>query len=77
MVQPRQKITFAEMRSAGVRAVLVYCSDFHCSHWTRLDADRWPDQVRLSDIEGGFVCSACAHRGADVRPDWQSVDAYA
>jgi len=28
-----QKITFAEMRSSGVRGVLVYCSDYHCSHY--------------------------------------------
>ena len=72
-----QKITFAEMRTAGVRGILVYCSDYHCSHSTRLSADRWPDQVRLSDIEGAFVCKACGQRGADVRPDWQSAEAYA
>jgi hypothetical protein len=28
----RQKITLAEMRAAGGRGVLIYCSDFHCSH---------------------------------------------
>ena len=71
------KITFAEMRSAGVRGVLVYCCDHHCSHWVRLDSDRWPDDVRLSDIESGFVCTACGHRGADIRPDWQTVGAHA
>jgi hypothetical protein len=27
-----QKITFAEMRSSGVRGVLVYCADYNCSH---------------------------------------------
>ena len=46
----RQKITFAEMRAGGVRGLLIYCSDYHCSHWTTLSADRWPDDVRLSDI---------------------------
>jgi hypothetical protein len=30
-----QKITFGEMRAMGVRGLLVYCSDYHCSHWTR------------------------------------------
>jgi hypothetical protein len=34
--------------------VLVYCSDHGCSQ-TTINADRWPDHVRLSDIE----------------PDWQ------
>jgi hypothetical protein len=32
-------------------------------------ADRWADDVRLSDLEPGFICSACGKRGADVRPD--------
>jgi hypothetical protein len=68
--RPNQKITFAEMRSAGVRGILVYCSDYHCSHWTSLDADRWPDDVRLSDIEPLFTCQACGKRGADVRPNF-------
>jgi hypothetical protein len=66
----RQKITFAEMRAAGVRGVLVYCSDYRCCHWVRLGADRWADDVRLSDVEGGFVCTACGRRGADIRPDF-------
>ena len=54
-----QKITFAEMRAAGVRDVLIYCSDYTCSHWTRLDGCHWADDVRLSDIDGAFVCTAC------------------
>jgi len=33
-------------------------------------ADRWPDDVRLFDIEGRFTCAACGKRGADVRPDF-------
>jgi hypothetical protein len=73
MSDPVQKITFAEMRAAGVRSVLVYCSDYRCSHSMSLDADRWADEVRLSDIEAGFVCTACGRRGADVRPDWESA----
>ena len=41
----RQKITFAEMRAAGVSRVLVYCSDYRCSHWTRINAvGAWIDQ---------------------------------
>ena len=46
-----QKITFGEMRSSGVRDVLVYCRDHHCSHHIRISADFWPDHLRLSDIE--------------------------
>jgi hypothetical protein len=69
------KITFRQMRASGVRGVLVYCaSDRRCSHWKRFNADRSPDEVRLSDLEPRFVCDACGGRGADVWPDWQTAD---
>jgi hypothetical protein len=71
MPEPRQtKITLGEMRASGVRGVLVYCTDYTCSHSIALDSDRWSDDVRLSDIESLFTCKACGRRGADVRPDW-------
>lgn len=65
-----QKLTLGEMRASGVRGLLIYCSDYQCSHWTAISGDRWPDDVRLSDIEGRFVCEACGQRGADVRPNF-------
>ena len=44
---------------------------------TAISADQWPDDVRLSDIEDRFVCTACGRRGADVRPDfnWDKLGA--
>ena len=39
------KITFADMRAAGVRGILVYCCDYRCSHSIALMADRWPDEL--------------------------------
>jgi hypothetical protein len=62
------KITFGQMRSSGVRGVIVYCTDYKCSHSIAMDADLWSDDLRLSDIEERFVCKACGKRGADVRP---------
>ena len=64
------KITFAQMREMGVRGVLIYCADHKCSHSIEMSADRWPDDVRLSDIEDQLVCRACGKRGADVRPNF-------
>lgn len=55
MPQPR-KITFDDMRELGVRGVLVYCADHRCGHNVALSADRWSDDVRLSDLESRFVC---------------------
>jgi hypothetical protein len=34
------KITFGEMRTSGVRDVLVYCRDHRCSHSVEISADR-------------------------------------
>src|SRR4051794_14549381 len=59
------------MREMGVRGLLVYCSDYHCSHWTTMSADQWPDDVRLSDLEPLFVCQACGTRAAELRPDFE------
>jgi hypothetical protein len=72
-----QKITLGEMRSSGVHGVLIYCSDYHCSHWIRIVADQWRDDIRLSDLEDKFTCTACGQRGADVRPnfDWDKKSA--
>jgi hypothetical protein len=77
MPDPRQpKITFGELRSSGVTGILVYCADYKCSHMVPIDSAQWPDDVRLSDIENRFVCEVCGKRGADVRPDWKSVESF-
>ena len=65
-----QKITLGEMRQSGVRGLLIYCADYKCGHWIKFNADQWPDDVRLSDLEDKFVCTVCGQRGADVRPDF-------
>jgi hypothetical protein len=74
LVKPQQKITFGEMRASGIRNLLIYCSDYHCSDWTAISGDQWPDDIRLSDLEPRFTCQACGRHGADVRPDWQSTE---
>src|SRR3954451_217518 len=79
MVKPPQKITFGEMREMGLRGVLEYCSDYHCSHWTAISGDPWPDDVRLSDIERRFTCQAYGTKRADLhweREDRQAVRAH-
>ncbi len=70
MTTRNQKITLGEMRASGVRGLLIYCSDYKCSHWTAISGDKWRDEVRLSELEAQFICSACGTKGADVRPDF-------
>jgi hypothetical protein len=36
------------------------------SHSVALSADRWPDDMRLSDIEPRSTCTVCGRRGADA-----------
>jgi hypothetical protein len=69
LVRPT-KITFADMRDRGVRGLLIYCADYRCSDSIAIRGDRWPDDARLSNIEPWFICGACGHRGAEVRPDF-------
>jgi len=66
------KITVGEMRQSGVTGVLIYRADHKCSHIVTASAEEWPDDIRLSDIEGRYTCSVCGHHGADIRSDWQS-----
>ena len=65
-----QKITFGEMRDMGVRGLLIYCSDYKCSHLVTMSADRWPDELRLSEIKAhGRRLSLISKRvGAQSRP---------
>ena len=67
----QQKITLGEMRSSGPTRLLIYCGDYKCAHSVEIDSLRWPDHVRLSDLEPKFTCQACGHRGADIRPNFQ------
>jgi hypothetical protein len=39
MPKRQQKISLGEMREAGVRGLLIYCADYHCSHSTVISAD--------------------------------------
>src|SRR3954451_16825417 len=59
------------MRAMGVRGLLVYCCDYKCSHSGKISADRWPDHVRLSELEPLFTCQACGTRPAELRPDFE------
>jgi hypothetical protein len=44
----------------GRSSILVYCVDYRCNQqsFDVLSADRWSDEVRLSDVKARFVCKA-------------------
>ncbi|WOH55159.1 hypothetical protein [Bradyrhizobium sp. BWC-3-1] len=66
------KIAFGDMREMGLRGVLVYR---RCGHSVALSADRWPDDVRLSDIETRFVCAACGNQRGSGQTGFQQRQA--
>jgi hypothetical protein len=47
-----QKITFGDMREMGVRGVLIYCADHHCSLSVAMSADRRPDEIAAAQKVG-------------------------
>jgi hypothetical protein len=49
--RPPAKDHVADMRDTGVHGLLIYCSDHACSHLITMSGDRWPDEMRLSDLE--------------------------
>jgi hypothetical protein len=51
------------MRTSGPRRLLVYCADYPCAHHVEIDAERWPDRVRLCDLEPMFVWSRIEFNG--------------
>lgn len=53
---------------SGPSRLLVYCGAHKCSHSVLIDANRWPDSLRLSDLESLLYGKVCGHRGADLRP---------
>jgi hypothetical protein len=69
----QEKITFGEVRAAGVRGRLIYFSDCRCSHGTTISGG--PDDVRLTDLWPLFTCQVCGHKGADVRPNFSWEEA--
>jgi hypothetical protein len=63
-----QKITFAAMRESDARGLLVYSADYRCSRSIAVSAERWPDEVQLSDIGPRFTRTGRGNlRRMDVR----------
>jgi hypothetical protein len=63
-------VTLGHIRSHGVRRLLIYCSTGLCHHSAIVDADRWPDETVLLDLDRRAVCTKCGMIGAAVRPNW-------
>ena len=67
-MQREQKITLGEMRSSGgPNGSSSTAAITSAAHSVLIDAGRWGDDVRLSDMEPKFTCQRPSGR-ADVRP---------
>lgn len=62
-----------DFRAQGVKQVLVYCANAPaCYHQATFDASAWSDDTTLGELQRRMRCTACDHRGADVRPAWDN-----
>ncbi len=53
-----QPVTLGHIRSHGVRHMLIYCSaGLYCHHSAVVDADRWPDNTVLLELDAKAVCT--------------------
>ena len=68
--EARRENNLGEIPDVGVCGLLIYCADCRCGLSIAISGDRWPDHVRLSEIEPLFVGQARGKKGADVRPDF-------
>ena len=66
----QDKITFGEMRASGVRDVLIIAATIVARTMSKSTPIGRPDNVRLSDVDPSFTCTACGKRGADIRPNF-------
>ena len=65
-----EPVTMGHIRSHRVTRLLVYCGSINCNHSATLDAGWLADDAILLELDRRVVCTACGHRGAEVRPDW-------
>jgi hypothetical protein len=67
--------TLRDIREHGVRRLLIYCTEgLWCYHSAVIDADRWPDDTVLLDLDRKLVCTKCGIIGGQVRPNWDEAD---
>lgn len=51
--------------------MLIYCTEgLCCYHSAVIEADRWPDDTVLLDLDRRLVCTMCGIIGGQVRPNW-------
>jgi hypothetical protein len=62
---------------SGVHGILVYCSDYHCSHCVAISGYQWAADVGLSDLEQRFVCRGLRRTrcGYPAQFDWDKPGA--
>jgi hypothetical protein len=69
----RKPHSLGVFRAQGVKRILVFCANAPaCRHQATIDAAAWSDDTTLGELQRRMQCTACDHRGADVRPCWDN-----
>ena len=61
------------MHRSGATKILVHCVYRRA---IEMDTGRWPDDMRLSDIEPRFSCHVCGHQGATFDQATEGKNGY-
>jgi hypothetical protein len=72
-MQRIQKITLEKCGSPALPGSSFIAQTTNARTPWSVDAGRWSDDVRLSDLEPRFTCQVCGHRGADIRPLFETM----
>jgi hypothetical protein len=67
-------MTLGNMRSNGVRSLLIYC--VACHRDVVLNVDAYGDDVPVPAFSPRMVCARCGMIGADARPNWNDHRAF-
>ena len=62
-------MTLGNMRTNGVRSLLIYCPACHRS--VPLNVDSFGESVPIPAFGLRMVCTECGMIGADARPNWR------
>ena len=63
-------MTLGNMRTNGVRSLVVHCSNVNCRHEKIVSVDGYGDDAFVPSFGPRMRCEKCGQRGADVMPNW-------
>src|SRR3954451_16022938 len=67
---PSENEDSSKCAKMGVRGLLVYCSDCHCSRWTAISGDQWPTMSSYRRSSRASPAKGLRHEGSGSPPEF-------